>query len=695
MSRRVLWESVRQEARSRVEGVNASPISTNGIIEARDKSDGLITYEEGGGVSGVANDNEGGSHGKIGNMATVSQENRDTQNHATGSHDSIIASCDISCIPKDKHELHGPPSHLSRCGSSPEAEGNCSATADPTQSHLTDLAISVLLETGGDTHQDKGYNTALDVNSSRFNSSATNNIHRELAQEKQKNIAAEQRLLTLEKKIRALREENQHLLLSSATNATDRKMMKGATSAYAEGEVVGHGVQRDFADEVTDTAGEELIALKRRCDELEVRLGELTAQVRQKDQELEQKENRIRQLEHIIANDLIRRSADVNKEENTQVRSEGVGRSSPKVEFSVKKDVPGKKNSSTQGTNGVVSRESPTTAAARETASSTAAAPSGLNLGDLRSVEALQRLLLSSIEATNLLVDSSRVSKGKEMDTLSVPSSLTHGSSHLAEGYTRVSTSDVKQRPLCVVRQGEIVSHSATSRASSAAGVRASPNRYGSRHRASSVPGRCSESRASSVRAIRQRGPSSDSPMREAAMFARISSTPGCSKATSSLSSRRPPTQKLLSGRIPLRSTELFSNVTHMNRFSQYQNARRTSRPDACASAASPKSSCSTNKSNGRAPNVKKYVTPRARARPRIGVEATARSLKCSPPQKPSTTVITRVEKQRERTPPTPVRRAEYVKEVLSQDPFVSEMFKTTYRPNRLVRCSKEEGENV
>lgn len=129
----------------------------------------------------------------------------------------------------------------------------------------------------------------------------------ELAQEKKKNIAAEQRLLALDKEVKVLRTENMQLASAGAEKANvsaSAALRAPSTGRSNAAKIEGQTHLGQMAEELQ----EELRLLKEYTRELESRLAEKTKALESCKCELEQKEQRIRQLERTIADELIRRS---------------------------------------------------------------------------------------------------------------------------------------------------------------------------------------------------------------------------------------------------------------------------------------------------------------------------------------------------------------------------------------------------
>ncbi|KEG05520.1 hypothetical protein DQ04_21011000, partial [Trypanosoma grayi] len=328
MSRRMQWENMRLEARSRMADMESTPPSENtpNYHDAR------------GGVMGGSNERP----------RAKSQRNSGREGDGTDTQRSNV---------RDSAQRHGGQAAARGDGGKDDDDGygavrrlasveNCAIpvvnilevpTAVPVGQTLTTAppmtaatAVSggvgvrvpnnkVENERQGDTsdaNSNKNDNNNNNNNSSSVGteeaareSSVTRNensfmsLQIELAQEKKKNIAAEHRLLLLEKEIKVLRAENMRLASADAKGAVTTR---GVTSVAAP----TTGSSPTHLEQMVQELQDELQLAKQYTNELELRLSEKSSALERRNREVESKEDRIRQLERTIADELIRRAKD-------------------------------------------------------------------------------------------------------------------------------------------------------------------------------------------------------------------------------------------------------------------------------------------------------------------------------------------------------------------------------------------------
>ncbi|KAG8346786.1 hypothetical protein ERJ75_000064600 [Trypanosoma vivax] len=516
------------------------------------------------------------------------------------------------------------------------------------------------------------------------NDNNTTSLHLELAQEKQRNIDAEQRLLAMDKEIKALRERNMRLALSTTdgnrTAANCDAPCAPSTNAAVVTTACGKG---GSVEELLARLQEEVSATQKYAKSLEARLTESESTIAQK-------ERRIRQLERTIANEMIRRGATVEGEPHSTHKSSDHS-------TAAWKHTNDRRNSCATFTGSEVSAV-------------------GSKVASLHSVSSIHSAP-TSVKKTEKLVT---------LSSAGIPDSNSH-----AEFQPHEHTQSTR------VFMGERLSRSATMerrpasplvRSSSKQKVGNEPKKEGitrttgqrasgTKKKAKNVPQRpksrpaarmsASSSCSPPIAAPSLHSPSrSLTPTRASIKSSGKMMSGGTNRAftptplgTTSITRQTRSTPKTSSHSILSTPTRSMNNQQYCSVFDKYRREQSIAqqsqfRPTLLERALSRSELNRATSTTQQQKNVGlSAITTSRRPRPRLGRDDVTETPTAVATVRSSTTVVTCSVKRRES--PALVPRAEYVEEVPSEVPFVSDKFsETTYRPNRLVRCNQSAGEN-
>nr|CCC90529.1 conserved hypothetical protein [Trypanosoma congolense IL3000] len=317
-SRRLLWTSVRQEARSMVEDITVSPLSTyDEQGSGENKSDGSTT-ERVGDINGTA--------------CVLEKMLREASPDASDETKRITAAAPAARfgarngIDTKGHVIKG----VNHCAVPPSSMAVDAATEKPMFASITSIDVSQALHSEGWSLPAVGSMVrsslegnvagALEFSNGCFENTGAD-LHRELAEEKQKNIAAQHRLLSLDREVKALRQENKRLCVSVEN-------IESKNGQHPTPERIGTPqISLDTSpSHAFLNLEEELAAAKQYQSELENKIHENLITIQRQQHELEEKENRIRQLEGIIADGLLSRANDGHQEVHTGGERERDGR---------------------------------------------------------------------------------------------------------------------------------------------------------------------------------------------------------------------------------------------------------------------------------------------------------------------------------------------------------------------------------
>ncbi|ESL08371.1 hypothetical protein TRSC58_03926 [Trypanosoma rangeli SC58] len=318
MSRRSQWESMRQEARSRVNRVDSPPVVENTPyhdswlatpggsgerVRLRSRKSGRL---EGKSASRRPQDGtgKGKERGRMSAKAGVEDDDADDDGavrrlHSVEKADALVAPV-LELLPD--YPL----------GNTTSAEATYNSNVVPGTPHEERGAVaSTCSFSVGETFRELstvGSDNGLTL------------LQMELAQEKRKNIFVEQRLLSLDKEVKELRAENARLMSIAAGNAVATTVVgpeKSLTGGYTVPNA-GGGSGLTHVEQMVMELQEELDVMKEYTNELEARLADRSNTLERRCREVEQKESRIRQLERTMADELIRRSKQELTEESAE-----------------------------------------------------------------------------------------------------------------------------------------------------------------------------------------------------------------------------------------------------------------------------------------------------------------------------------------------------------------------------------------
>ncbi|RNF20927.1 uncharacterized protein Tco025E_03685 [Trypanosoma conorhini] len=315
MSRRSQWESMRQEARSRVYEVDSSPavesapnhdpwFGTPGESAERvcllSRKPGCL---EGKGANHPEEDTtgKGKERGKRAAKAGADAEEEDGDHIDAVRRLHSVEKAEVSLVPVLEPHPSPPLGDIV----SAETTYNSYLVLGTPHEERRALAASGSFSAGENIRE---LSTAGSDN-------GVMSLQLELAQEKRKNILAEQRLLSLDREIKELRAENMRKVAAAAEDAAaikvvsaERQLTGAGGGAAAPGARSGGGPA--YLEQMVRELQEELDMMKEYTKELEARLAERSSALERRCREVEQKEHRIRQLERTMADELIRRSKE-------------------------------------------------------------------------------------------------------------------------------------------------------------------------------------------------------------------------------------------------------------------------------------------------------------------------------------------------------------------------------------------------
>ncbi|ESS66251.1 hypothetical protein TCDM_05146 [Trypanosoma cruzi Dm28c] len=325
MSRRSQWESMRQEARNRVQNMDATPIleNTPGSSNLPNTPGGSgertrVKSRHSGRLEGRGaslHQHEGSGQEKDGDAmrtkagAEEGVEGADHENAVCRLYNAENAA--FSLVPiLDPHATRP----LGNSISADTAAANSSVVSNPPSWNVLDEGHGVP-KAGSAAFFEETVRELSTAGSE--NGVAT--LQLELAREKRKNIFVEQRLVSLEEEVKVLRAENMRLASITAGDAAATRRDSAAGIPRGE-ELLRYDVPRGgpmHMEHLVTELKEELDLLKEYTRELEERLAERSNALERRSREVEQKESRIRQLERIMADEMIRRSKLESAEEGT------------------------------------------------------------------------------------------------------------------------------------------------------------------------------------------------------------------------------------------------------------------------------------------------------------------------------------------------------------------------------------------
>ncbi|ORC87730.1 uncharacterized protein TM35_000201390 [Trypanosoma theileri] len=493
----------------------------------------------------------------------------------------------------------------------------------------------------------------------------------ELAEEKKKNIDAEQRLLTLEKEIKVLRSENMRLASLGAeggnvVNKNTPAAAAGGDHTWEDMHIPISGEHPSPLEQMVKELQDELRMMKQYTKELESRLAVKSTALEQRTREVEQKENRIRQLERTIADELIWRS----KEEAAHHGGEGTNSSGSRTP---------------RGSQKATTTPTPITSTIIPTSTGPTIIPT------------TSTTIITSTSVTPPAVVRVQAERGRSQ-------SHAHAHTHAHALHPTINKKELlsPDRPSSVPQ----------SRHPSSARVVVQPKEHvkekektipSSSRRAASNSRRSSAANISTTAMRVRRKESTDSTLhvsRTATATAAVSSTTTAPSRTSSATrkktaskpthpSRRAATNIKRTSLSPTPYVALFDDPLR----DETSSRRPVKRPATLETSAASLSLLSNHTGTTTAAPLHnldtRSVASTVRSRPRIHQDSdgitTTTTMRSS-----TTTVVTRSVKRRESPSLVPQPRPDYVEEQPSEQPFVSEKFSTTtYRPNRLVRYYK------
>ncbi|EKF28649.1 hypothetical protein MOQ_007596 [Trypanosoma cruzi marinkellei] len=698
MSRRSQWESMRQEARNRVQKMDATLILENtpgssnltntpgGSGErtrVRSRHSGRL---EGKGAS--LHQHEGSSQEKDGDAArakTEAEEGMECADHEDAVRRLYNAeNTVVSLVPiLDLHASRP----LGNSFSADTAAANSSVVSNPP-------SWSVLDERHGVPKA--GSAVFLEETVRELSTAGSENgvatLQLELAREKKKNILVEQRLVSLEEEVKVLRAENMRLASITAGDAAAIRRDSPAGMPKGE-ELMRHGVPRGgpmHMEQLVTELKEELDLLKEYTRELEERLAERSNALERRSREVEQKESRIRQLERIMADEMIRRSKVEFAEESTGVNIHAPTTTTTTIAPTADKhhvyisntNTNTRNNESNGGTNresnnrtdekpiskvkapSVVYRVTPLTRARSET---------DHLLGSAGSEPLTQKLRASVPQETTSSSLTLKQEKSSKSDLSLSPHNpqtsgppLTKSNSALEHIHSHTFLQNEQQQNHHHYHRSGVSSLTATPRRAS----------FINRKTGASVA-------ITSVKTSRRGGKETSAPS-----SARQGSVTRRKPVSKNVSRDRQSTPKRNNtSSIPHAQCEDESAQKDSNPALLLASRRSVSRPPPLENSNVLTSVMSINTATLQHMDTRS-VASTVRSRPRINHDDNGNVMI----QASTTTVVTRSTKKREALIPQPQPRADSVEPVPSDQPFVSEKFSTTtYRPNRLLRYHKDD----
>ncbi|KAH9599291.1 hypothetical protein LSM04_003735 [Trypanosoma melophagium] len=684
MSRRSIWQSMRMEVRGRGSDVETTPISQN--ASNNDSELGLLRSgsargKEESGEATVEKKSNPTSAKKSKTHNTHDYTNANNNNNTNNNNNNDDDEQNDHTAVRRLHSLENPtkvpivtlvdvPTVVTSTGKSVPSEVT-TVVASPSTSAEVPVREKKSLMQEEPMNRD---HTGRDSSTMRHDDIYMS-LQVELAQEKKKNIDAEQRLLTLEKEVRVLRVENMRLASSVGTtedvvdvkkkNTPDRFPISDGGNTHTSSENY-HNNNNSPLEQMVKELQDELRMVKEYTKELESRLAVKSSALEQRTREVEQKENRIRQLERTIADELIWRTKEEHTHHALEEGSNSSGRVTPRI----------------------IQRPTNTTNTNMNINTNTTSEG-----GILTSTVGVAAPAVVRVPVERVRSQSQQQSQQEQQQSQTQQQTL---KSH----YAQERQSPPQRRPSSV-RQ---------SRAPSSTRVVVQPKeelkekerRMTATPRRGSSTGRSSSTATAHLTAVRVRRKESTEPTPNTSTTTTITTVPSrTASATRKKSMSKPthPTRRAAThakriSASPTPYVALFDDPLRDDIASRRPGKRPPTTLDASTASVS---LLSSHKGTTAAPllNVDvRSIASTARSRPRIHHDAdgitTTTTMRSS-----TTTVVTRSVKRRESPSLVPPPRADYVEERPSEQPFVSEKFSTTtYRPNRLVRyCKSGESE--